>query len=97
MRTLGFNHVLLTLGERGVLSALDGEESTLTSAPEVQAVDTTGAGDAFSGAFAAATLAGRDHLGAVEFAVRFATSSVTRPGAQVSFPMAESDLLRSPG
>jgi len=64
---LGVNTVVMTRGASGALIAT-GEELTMVSAPEVEVTDTTGAGDAFNGAFAVALGEGY----AVEEAVRFA-------------------------
>ena len=55
-------------------------------APKVRAVDTTGAGDTFIGAYAAACCEGADLLGAVAFAQRAAALSVTRAGAIAAMP-----------
>jgi ribokinase len=52
----------------------------------VKVVDTTGAGDVFAGAFAVALLERRGLLDAVRFAVAAAHVSVTRYGAQASYP-----------
>ena len=82
---LGYGSAALTLGPAGVLLAEPGSAPTLVAAPKVDAVDTTGAGDAFNGAFAAALLASSDSRRAVEFAVRYASDSVTRHGTQTSF------------
>ncbi|MFN5746755.1 MAG: PfkB family carbohydrate kinase [Methylococcaceae bacterium] len=49
--------VIITLGERGLIWQKDGENGRL-SAFAVDVVDTTGAGDAFHGAFAAGVAAG---------------------------------------
>lgn len=49
-----------------------------------RAVDTTGAGDAFNGAFAAALAEGKDIVSAVSFAAAAAAISVTRPGTSAS-------------
>lgn len=51
-------------------------------------VDTTGAGDAFTGALAAVLSAGRGLLTAVQVGVRAGTYAVGRPGAQASFATA---------
>lgn len=56
-------------------------------APKVQVVDTTGAGDAFVGAFAFALASGADEAFAVRLAVLCASESVTRTGTQTSFPL----------
>lgn len=82
---MGYGGAALTLGPAGVLLAEPGSAPTLVPAPEVEAVDTTGAGDAFNGAFAAALLASSDSRAAALFAVRYASDSVTRHGTQTSF------------
>ena len=86
---MGYGGAALTLGPAGVLLAEPGSTPTLVPAPEVDAVDTTGAGDAFNGAFAAALLASAgntaDPRRAVLFGVRYASDSVTRHGTQTSF------------
>ena len=55
-------------------------------APRVRAVDTVGAGDCFNGALASALSAGLAVEAAIRFAAGAAARSVTRPGAQPSFP-----------
>jgi ribokinase len=55
----------------------------------VTAVDTTGAGDAFVGALAAALALGATRDMAVRRALLYSALSVTRAGAQVSYPLAE--------
>ncbi len=82
---LGYRGAALTLGPAGVLLAEPGSAPTLVPAPKVDAVDTTGAGDAFNGAFAAALLATGDCREAAAFGVRYASDSVTRHGTQTSF------------
>ncbi len=76
----------VTLGERGV--ALLPRDGTLTwvPAPAVTAVDTTGAGDAFVGAFAVGLALGRDPVTAARLGCAAASDSVTRPGTQRSYP-----------
>jgi ribokinase len=49
-------------------------------------VDTTGAGDAFNGAFAVGIASGRDAVEAARFASAAAGISVTRPGTAASMP-----------
>ena len=82
---LGYRGAIVTLGPAGVLLAAPGAPPKLIAAPEVAAVDTTGAGDAFNGAFAAALLATSDSREAAAFGVRYASDSVTRHGTQISF------------
>lgn len=55
-------------------------------APKVDVVDTTGAGDAFTGALAVALLEGQDAEAAARFAVVVSTLAVTAYGAQPSYP-----------
>jgi ribokinase len=55
----------------------------------VEAVDSTGAGDAFVGAFAAELARGATVEQAVRLAVRAATVSVTAPGARGGMPRRE--------
>jgi ribokinase len=81
----GIRQVIVTLGARGAL-IVNREGTRLVSAYRVVAVDTTAAGDAFSGALAAATASGMAIEDAVEFATKAAAISVTRMGAQPSLP-----------
>ncbi|MFN8622511.1 MAG: ribokinase [Chloroflexota bacterium] len=78
--------LLVTLGERGAaLVAADGEVH-MVGAPRVTAMDTTGAGDAFVGAFAYGLACGWDELAAARLGCAIAADSVTRAGTQSSFP-----------
>jgi ribokinase len=77
--------VVVTLGKDGVL-VVDGERAERIEAPRVQAVDGTGAGDAFCGALAQALAEGADLVEAARWAVRVAAVSVTRMGAQSGLP-----------
>jgi len=78
--------VLVTLGARGAALLDRNGEVQRIPAPAVVASDTTGAGDAFVGAFAYAVALGLDELWAVKLGVRCASDSVQRPGTQRSFP-----------
>ncbi|GAA2318356.1 ribokinase [Streptomyces violaceusniger] len=84
----GPRSVVVTLGGEGALAA-DGDRMVLVPSPAVTAVDTTGAGDAFTGALAWRLGVGDDLVTAVRFAVRVGAAAVTRAGAQASFPSAE--------
>jgi len=76
--------LIVTLAANGaVLVGRDGSLAHI-AAPSVVAVDTTGAGDAFIGSFSTALAAGLDEVMAVGDAVRFASESVTLPGARGS-------------
>jgi ribokinase len=77
--------VIVTLGGEGVCIA-DERGTRRWPAPRVQAVDTTGAGDTFIGAFAVARQEGLGTDDAVRFAQRAAALSVTRAGAMASMP-----------
>lgn len=81
----GFEHVILTLGAKGALYA-HGEIRKKFKAPKVDAVDTTAAGDVFCGALAAFLAEGMEMELAIKTAIRAASISVTRPGAQSSIP-----------
>lgn len=82
---LGPRSVVITLGGAGALAAT-AEGSVSVPTPSVEAVDTTGAGDAFTGALAWRLGAGDDLVTAVRFAVRVGAAAVTKPGAQQSYP-----------
>lgn len=78
--------LLVTMGAQGVaLVSSDGQVTRMTAEP-VAAVDTTGAGDAFVGAFAHGLARGLDEVGAIRLAMACAADSVTRHGTQTSFP-----------
>ncbi|HIC90073.1 MAG TPA: ribokinase, partial [Anaerolineae bacterium] len=84
--TRGPRSVIITLGERGAL-LVDHENGTVFEpAIEVDAVDTTGAGDAFIGSLAYFLAEGRSLREAVRRANAAAAISVTKIGTQVSFP-----------
>jgi len=77
--------VVLTLGERGALM-LTAAASEHVSALVVNAVDTTGAGDAFCGALATALASGETLRPAVAFANAAGAAAVTVVGATPSMP-----------
>jgi ribokinase len=77
--------VIVTLGERGALLVTK-EGTEHISAVPVEAVDPTGAGDAFIGALAVFLAEGRMLKEAARWANAAAALSVTRHGAQASFP-----------
>ena len=76
--------VIVKLGEQGCL--LVNEESQLTPAPKVKAVDTTAAGDEFNAGLAVGLSEGLDMAAACRFANAAAALSVTKLGAQASAP-----------
>jgi len=73
--------VLVTVGADGALLA-GGDGVVEIAAPEVEVVDTTGAGDAFNGALAAGLAAGAGVEEAARRAVEAASASVRRAGAR---------------
>jgi len=87
----GVRQVIITLGKRGCYYT-NGQESFRQPAFAVDAVDTTGAGDAFNGALAAALARGEKIREAVRFATAYSALSVTRPGAAGSMPSYEETL-----
>ena len=81
----GVENVLITLGSRGVYLNTGGR-SEILPAYRVDAVDTTGAGDAFNGGLLAALAEGMDLHQAARFANALAALSVQRVGAAASMP-----------
>lgn len=82
---LGVKAVVLTMGSRGFLLAA-GETTEFVPAMKVEAVDSTAAGDAFTGALAVGLARGETLRDAAFFANHAAALSVTRMGAQSSMP-----------
>ena len=77
---------VVTLGSQGAaLISADGS-IIRTSAPKVNVIDTTGAGDAFVGTFAFGIASGMSSDKALELGIKVASLSVTKKGAQSSYP-----------
>jgi ribokinase len=85
LRDIGIKTIVLTLGASGALLVGEGIEHHLPS-PPVSVRDTTGAGDAFVGAFAFSLASGNSMLDAVQFANVTAALSVTKDGTQTGLP-----------
>lgn len=83
--------VVLTLGSRGCIYQ-DAKQRISCPACRVQAVDTTAAGDTFTGFFVAAIAGGVDVKTALEQATKAAAISVSRKGAAPSIPTREEML-----
>ncbi|MEU5707179.1 ribokinase [Streptomyces flaveolus] len=83
----GPRSVVVTLGAEGALVA-DGSGVTRVPSVKVDAVDTTGAGDAFTAALAWKLGSGADLADAAAYAARVGAAAVTRRGAQESYPTA---------
>ncbi|MEU5597414.1 ribokinase [Streptomyces sp. NPDC020298] len=84
----GPRSVVITLGAEGALVA-SAEGVTPVPAVKVDAVDTTGAGDAFTAALAWRLGSGSSLAQAAAYAARVGAAAVTKRGAQESFPTAE--------
>jgi ribokinase len=81
--------LVVTLGERGAVVLPHGTSPARVAAPAVTPFDTTGAGDAFVGAFAVGLARGWAPLDAARLGCAFAADSVTRAGTQSSFATTE--------
>ena len=91
----GVGTPIITLGERGVYLHGHGLVPAINAGP---VVETTGAGDAFNGGFAAALAEGSSPLEAVIIGNATAGISVTRPGTAPSMPSrAEVEALMAKG
>lgn len=84
----GVENVLITLGGRGVYVSSK-ERAEIIPAFRVDAVDTTGAGDAFNGGLLAALAEGKDLWEAARFANGLAALSVQRIGTTPAMPTRE--------
>ncbi len=82
------SRTVLTLGRAGVRYG-DGAQRISVAALEVEAVDTTGAGDTFIGYFLAELVRGSSVKAAIELGVRASALCVTRKGAADSIPERE--------
>jgi ribokinase len=81
----GPRSVVITRGADGAVVA-DRSGVTEVPSPPAEVVDTTGAGDAFTGALSLRLARGDDLAGAARFAARVGAAAVRKPGAQSSFP-----------
>ena len=82
LRVGGAHEIALTLGGQGCIVAAEDGEAALP-APAVKIKDTSGAGDAFTGAYLAARLSGAAPVDAAHAALKIASRVVTYPGAIV--------------
>lgn len=88
----GIADVVITLGRDGAF-VKDNDEYTMIPTCNVEAVDTTGAGDVFCGAFSVCLAKGQSLKECAEFANTAASIAITRIGAQSAIPyMAEVNL-----
>jgi ribokinase len=77
---------IVTLGGMGAVYISPNGQLHRSPAPQVTTVDTTGAGDAFVGSFAYGLASGKDPVDAMKLGISIASLSVTRKGAQSSYP-----------
>lgn len=80
----GIKKVIVTLGNKGAL-LVTAEEMTLVPCPQVNATDTSGAGDAFIGCFSKHYVESGELIPSMEQAVAYASLSTTKPGTQKSY------------
>ena len=85
LSNLGPRSVVVTVGEDGAVFS-NGASAEHLTAPNVEVVDTTGAGDAFVGALAARLADDAPLEDAVAYAVRAGAAAVTKEGAQGALP-----------
>ncbi len=88
----GVENVIVTMGGNGVVYN-SGKEIIHKAVPNVKVVDTTAAGDSFSGALAVALSQGKSIDEAVDFGNIVGTLTVMKKGAQISLPTIE-DVLK---
>jgi sulfofructose kinase len=81
-------YVVITLGERGLIWRRGLESGSYPALP-INAVDTTGAGDAFHGAFAAGLCADMDWLDILKYASAVGAFCCTQTGARPGLPTRE--------
>jgi ribokinase len=82
---LGVKQVIITMGSLGAY-ANDGQKDELLPCLPVKAVDTTGAGDAFNGAFVTALAEGKDLFEALRFGIAGGSLSTTKLGTAPAMP-----------
>jgi len=85
---MGAKNVVITLGKMGAFFT-NGKEKLMVNSIKVNAVDTTGAGDAFNGGFATAIASGADIKTALRFANCVGALSVTKRGTSPAMPHKE--------
>ncbi len=89
-RKIGVPAVIVTLGSRGCFVSLKDGGHLIPACKGIKVVDTTGAGDAFVGGFAAGLIQhGKDILTAARFGNAVAALSVTQHGTAPAMPRAK--------
>ena len=82
----GVGKVIITLGERGAYASDGDEELFYEPIKTGEVVDTTGAGDAFNGGFAAGIAQGLEFFQAIKYATVVSSLAVTRVGTAPAMP-----------
>ena len=77
-------NLIVTLGEKGAV-LVEENDTQYFDAPQVEAIDTTGAGDSFIGTFAYELSESNSPEESVKKAVSKASQSVTKKGTQSSY------------
>lgn len=85
------HHIVLTLGEEGSVY-VHGDETVHQSAYKVEVVDTTAAGDTFTGYYLSGMINGKSVKESMDLAARASALAVTKKGAEPSIPYFE-DVL----
>ncbi|MEY3972012.1 MAG: ribokinase [Actinomycetota bacterium] len=89
------SNAIVTKGSEGVHLLKGNKNVTEFQAPVVEAVDTTGAGDAFLGAFCAQLIEEKSLENSIKSAILVAASTVSKAGAQASYPsVADIEILK---
>ncbi|WZL74179.1 ribokinase [Clostridiaceae bacterium 35-E11] len=84
----GVQNIIVTIGEKGSL-LINKDKKQLHKAVKVAPIDTTAAGDSFTGALAVALAEEQEINKAINFATHVAGITVTKEGAQSSLPTRE--------
>jgi ribokinase len=92
----GVKLAIITLAEKGVLIA-DGQSYQHLSSFDVEVVDSTAAGDAFTGTLGACISQGKTIEESVQYAMAAGALAVTKSGAQTSLPNKEGIKLLMKG
>lgn len=79
-------NVILTLGDKGAVFARNGQEDVFQDAFKVEVVDTTGAGDTFTGYFLSAITENRPVQEALKIGSKASSLAISRKGASPSIP-----------
>ena len=87
----GVKKLIVTLGSKGSLY-IDNENKKFKKSYKVDAIDTTAAGDSYTGAIAVSLSQGKNVEDAIDFASKVGALCVTKEGAQTSLPTIEEVL-----